>query len=85
MNTLLSAGAGRALAVLGIGVYVAVAVTEWRLGSAYHAGLALALAGLFFFTGRGGRVSVGLALMLGAVLLYGVYREALGLTLLGKL
>jgi len=85
VSALLSRGAGVALVLLGIAVYVAVAVIEWRLGSAYHAGLALALAALFLFTGRGGRVTVGTALMLGAVLAYGIYRAAAGLSLLGLL
>jgi len=83
VNTLLPRGAGLALTLIGIVVYVAVAVIEWRLGSAYHAGLALALAALFLFTGRGGRVTVGAALMLGAVLAYGLFRAVVGLRLLG--
>jgi len=85
VSALLSRGAGLTLLVLGILVYTAVAVIEWRLGSAYHAGLALALAALFVFTGRGGRVTVGTALMLGAVLAYGLFRAAAGLRLLGLL
>lgn len=85
MSGLLSRGAALALVLLGIFVYFAVAVIEWRLGSAYHAGLALALAALFLFTGRGGRVQVGTALVLGAVLAYGVFRAAVGLTLLSAL
>lgn len=83
MSTLLPRGASLALLVLGIAVYIAVAVIEWRLGSIYHAGLALALAVFFLFTGRGGRVTVGTALMLGAVLAYGIFRATAGLRLLG--
>ncbi|WP_293909057.1 hypothetical protein [Deinococcus sp.] len=85
MSTLLPNGAALALRVLGVLVYVAVAVIEWRLGSAYHAGLSLLLAGLFLFAGRGERLSVGLALLLCVVLGYGVYRAVGGLALLGLL
>ena len=85
MSVLLSRGVGLALLVLGLLVYVVVAVIEWRLGSAYHVGLALALAALFLFTRRSGRVTVGTALMLGAVLAYGLFRAAAGLRLLGLL
>ena len=71
--------------LLGILAYAAVGLIEWRLGSAYHAGLAAVLAALFLFTGRGGRVPVTTALLMGAVLLYGLYRAASGLALLGML
>ena len=85
LHTLLSPGAGLTLLALGTLAYLGVAVTEWRLGSLYHTGLALALAAFFALTGRGGRVPLGLALLLGAGALYGVYRAVVGLTLLGLL
>ncbi len=84
MSAPLPRGVGLTLMLLGTFAYLAVAVIEWRLGSAYHAGLAVALAALFVFTGRG-RVSVGTALMLVAVLAYGLYRAVVGLSLLGLL
>lgn len=85
VHTLLSRGAGLTLLALGTAVYLVVAIAEWRLGSVYHTGLALALAAFFALTGRGGRVPLGLALLLGAAALYGVYRAVVGLMLLGLL
>jgi len=43
LHTLVSPGAGLTLLALGALAYLGVAVTEWRLGSIYHAGLELAL------------------------------------------
>ncbi|AZI44263.1 hypothetical protein EHF33_15340 [Deinococcus psychrotolerans] len=74
MNTLLSSCVSRALTVLGIGVYVAVAVTEWQLGSAYHTGLALTLAGLLFFTGRARLGGLGADAWRSAALAFAVNR-----------
>lgn len=85
MSAVLPRGVGLILLLLGVPAYVAVGVIEWRLGSTYHAALALGLAALFLFTGRGGRVQVGTALMLGAALAYGLFRAATGLRLLGLL
>ncbi|AWN24123.1 hypothetical protein DKM44_13555 [Deinococcus irradiatisoli] len=85
LSALFPRGAGLTLTVLGLLVYLGVALIEWSLGSTYHAALALGLAALFVFTGRGRQLTVGTALLLGAVLAYGLYRAAVGLRLLGVL
>ena len=85
LHTLLPRGVGLTLLTLGTMVYLGVALAEWRLGSTYHTGLALALAAFFAFSGRGGRMSLGLALLLGLGALYGVVRAVTGLILLGLL
>lgn len=81
MNTLLSRRAGLALLGLGIAVYLMVAGLEWRLGSAYHAALALGLAVLLGFMGRGDRMPLGTALLTAALVAYGIFRALTGVAL----
>ncbi|WP_407543731.1 hypothetical protein Q0M94_28095 (plasmid) [Deinococcus radiomollis] len=71
-----------ALAWVASAAFLAVAVIEWRLGSTYHAVLALVIAVLLIFTGRGQRPTWITALLLVAMLAFAVYRSLLGLALL---
>lgn len=59
-----------------------MAVIEWRLGSLYHTALALGLAVLILFTGRGQRPTWLAGLLLGVLLAFGIYRALTGYALL---
>ena len=72
----------RALSWAGSAAFLAVAVIEWRLGSIYHTVLALVLALLILFTGRGQRFTWGAVLVLVAMLAFGIYRALTGYALL---
>lgn len=71
-----------ALAWVGFAAFLAVAVIEWRLGSIYHAVLALVIAVLLIFTGRRQRPTWITVLLLVSMLAFGVFRALTGYALL---
>jgi hypothetical protein len=64
-------------------VFLTVALTEFRLGSLYHTALALGLAALVWSSSRRQEGSWGMAALLLALLVFGVFRAFTGLSLLG--
>jgi hypothetical protein len=63
-------------------VFLTVALTEFRLGSLYHMALALGLAVLVWSSSRRQDGSWGIAALLLALLVFGVFRALTGFTLL---
>ena len=65
-------------------VFLIVALTEFRLGNLYHTALALGLAVLVWSGSRRQEGSWGIAALLLALLVLGVFRAFTGLMLLGQ-
>lgn len=63
-------------------VFLTVALTEFRLGSLYHTALALGLAVLVWSSSRRQEGSWGISALLGALLVFGMFRAFTGLTIL---
>ncbi|WP_407542444.1 hypothetical protein Q0M94_22865 (plasmid) [Deinococcus radiomollis] len=82
MNSTVPSALFQALAWAGSAVPLVVAVIEWRLGSVYHTLLALSIVALTFFASRGQRPTWVAMLLLGAILVFGIYRAWAGLALL---